>query len=175
MFASRVTALPQPPAPPRAQSHMRVFEHAVIAKEIVEAQPFVKSLAPPYSATRCDEIHFAHAAERRLQIDVDGITAAVIVAARFIGRKKLQSQIPAPSFVRLRVYALIGAITQDAADFARRVLLESSDDVREEIRFEPDVIIHQRDEIAARRVNADVALNRRPAAVPNVATGKRQR
>src|ERR1041384_1344668 len=140
---------------------MRVFQHAVVTEEGVEAQSILEYFPPPHCARGSHKVHLAGAAKRRASVCVDRVATAEVISAGLVRGEQSQSPIPFPP-LRLELLEVVGcAITHHTADLRFRIALEYSQHPGEEVLFQSNVIVDEGNKASLRPVDPQVALDRR--------------
>src|SRR6185436_4906329 len=81
--------------------------------------------------------------------------------------------VPAPAPAAGKYEVFIYAVTNDSSNLSITILGKNFFNFLQEIPFQPDVIVNERDVIALNCSNSHVSLNRCATAMPNVMTWKR--
>src|SRR5262249_7211532 len=147
---------------------VRIFKHTVIAEEWVEPQSGIEDIAAPNGTRRRHKINLTRASEKWLEVGVDRITGLKVISPRFICRQQIQSAIPPSAFGIFKTEVSIRPVTGYAANSAVRVAGIDAGNSFKKIRFKSYVVIYQRNQVSAGRVDSLVPLNRGTSGRPNI-------
>src|ERR1700752_3811882 len=159
LFTASITTLQESPFPRRAQCQVSVLKHTIVAKEWIEPQTGFIDFTPPHSAGSSHKVHISDSTKRRLHVGVDGIAGLKVVAARLINRQQSQPAIPPPALAGIGFEVAVRAITDNASHFASDVLIKDLQNVLEEFRLQPDIIVDEGDVISRGLLNSGISLN----------------